>query len=173
MNCYHRERGLTLVELLVTISIVAIMAAMAIPAFSTMLTNNRAQAQANLLFRSLNYARSEAVRLAAAVAVAPLSGTSWAQGWRVWVDTDKDGVFDAGELELQHQDPLTGGPTITTSATSIGFLPTGYFNDGLIAGTNIFLNESTFLYALGTGNSFCTKVMHAGRVSFEKKSTCP
>lgn len=173
MKGYRSGCGMTMIELLVTMSIVAIMAAMAVPAFNKMLTNNRAQAQAGLLFRSLNYARSEAVRRSTTIKVRPLSGTDWTQGWRVWIDADGDDAFDAGEEELQHQDPLTGGPTIFTAVSVIGFLPSGYFNDGLVSGTNIFLNESTFQYALGTGNSYCTKVVHAGRVSFEKKSTCP
>lgn len=173
MKGYRSGRGMTMIELLVTITIVAILAAIALPAFNKMLTNNRAQAQAGLLFRSFNYARSEAVRQATWIAVRPLSGTDWTQGWRVWVDADNDGVFDANELELQHQDALTGGPTITASTSVIGFLPSGYFNDVLVMASNAFSNESTFLYTLGTGNSYCTKVIHAGRVSFQKQSTCP
>lgn len=55
------EQGFTLVELMVIVVLVAILATIAIPSFSTLIRDNRVLAQAEELNSLLQYARSEAV----------------------------------------------------------------------------------------------------------------
>jgi len=81
-------RGFTLIEVMVVIGIVAVMMALAFPAFQTMLQNNRQTGAINALFQSLNYARNTALTLNVPTQVCPFSavnsttcGTSWANGW--------------------------------------------------------------------------------------------
>jgi len=54
-------KGFTLIELMVTVALVAITAGIAIPAFSQLIQDNRIQSQAEELNALLQYARSEAV----------------------------------------------------------------------------------------------------------------
>lgn len=56
------ENGFTLVELLVTISVVAILATVAVPSFNATIRSNRVVGAANELLTMLHYARSEAIR---------------------------------------------------------------------------------------------------------------
>ena len=58
------QQGFTLIELIVTIVVGAILSALAIPAFQAFVMNDRDSAQINSLAYSFNYARSEAVKRA-------------------------------------------------------------------------------------------------------------
>jgi type IV fimbrial biogenesis protein FimT len=66
----RRERGFTLVELMVTLAVAAVLAMLAAPSFSAMFVNLRVQGMASELAADLQYARSEAVRRRAAVELA-------------------------------------------------------------------------------------------------------
>lgn len=169
MKGYRSVRGLTMIELLVTMTIAAILAVLAVPAFKGLLDSNRAQAQASLLFQALNYARSEAVHQNTEVRVTALSGnTDWAQGWRVWIDANGNDTYDAGE-ELRNQSAFTGGPTLTGSVSEVKFLASGFQDDGSSAFTAA---DTTFSYSMPSSLSYCTKVAHTGRVSFQN-GACP
>lgn len=63
------QRGFTVVELMVTVTIVAILAAVAVPSFMGMINTNRLAAQSNELLSAIQYARTEAVRLNGRVTV--------------------------------------------------------------------------------------------------------
>lgn len=54
--------GFTMIELLITITVLAIVLAFAVPSFQTMVENNRVTSQANLLLSAVNLARTEAVK---------------------------------------------------------------------------------------------------------------
>ena len=59
----QRHGGFTLVELAVTVAILAILIAIAVPSFTVVVNNNRLASQANALVGALQYARTESVRL--------------------------------------------------------------------------------------------------------------
>jgi type IV fimbrial biogenesis protein FimT len=98
--CWRRGRagsvgpkGFTLVELMVTTAVAAILMAVAVPAFRTFLQNDRAMTQSTSLILSLNTARSEAIKQDVATGVWVCASTdgltcagsaaAWAQGWIV------------------------------------------------------------------------------------------
>jgi type IV fimbrial biogenesis protein FimT len=56
------QRGVTLIELLVTIAVLAIIATIAVPGFQSMMANNRLASNYNEVLISFYYARSEAVK---------------------------------------------------------------------------------------------------------------
>lgn len=58
----HRSSGFTLIELMVTIAVAAILLGIAVPSFQTMLERNRVAAQTNEVLGGLQMARSEAIR---------------------------------------------------------------------------------------------------------------
>ena len=85
-----RQVGFTLIELLITVVIAAILMALAMPSFSSMLMNNRLSAQANAFVNALNYARSNALTQNVNAQVCPLGaagsvtcGANWGAGWIV------------------------------------------------------------------------------------------
>lgn len=102
-----RQVGFTLIELMVTIAVLAILLALALPSFQQTLRSNRAATATNDMLASLSLARSEAIRSARGGAVcssndgAACNG-SWSDGWLVWADADADGTLDAGETVLRY-----------------------------------------------------------------------
>jgi type IV fimbrial biogenesis protein FimT len=89
-----KNSGFTLIELMVTVSILAILTTVAIPGFSDLIRNTQAKALANGMVTALQFARSEAVKRNQQVNVCPggvIAGCTaapgaWADGWVVYVN---------------------------------------------------------------------------------------
>lgn len=95
------RKGFGLIELIVTISIVAILMAIALPNFQGTINSNRTTSQSNDLIGAFNLARNEAIsrnRVVTVCAANTSSGTPtdcanngyWNLGWMVYVDTVTD-----------------------------------------------------------------------------------
>jgi len=96
--------GFTLIEMIVTVSIVAILASIAAPNFRALLESNKATVATNEIVSALLLARSEALKRRNNVTVctsidqttcAGNGEKDFANGWIVFVDCDKDRVVDA------------------------------------------------------------------------------
>jgi type IV fimbrial biogenesis protein FimT len=93
-----RTSGFTLVELMVTIAIVAILLALGLPSFQTSLRSNRVATTTNEMLASLSLARTEAIKSTRASQVCARDGNEcgddWDEGWLVVTDTDGNGTFE-------------------------------------------------------------------------------
>lgn len=100
--------GFSLIELMVTISVAAVLMAIAIPAFSSILAQNQLAAATNAARGALMAARQSAVmkgRPASLCAGTPSEGCSgdWSAGeWLVFQDADHSGDLDDGEQIVRH-----------------------------------------------------------------------
>jgi len=72
-----RNKGFTLVELMVTISVLAIMLSFAIPAFTSSINRAKADTEIGDLYRAFNYARLEAINRATNVRITPSTANTW------------------------------------------------------------------------------------------------
>jgi len=78
-----KRGGFTMIELIVTMSVVAILTAIAIPSFVAISQGERRIAEVNDMVLALNYARSEAVKQNSPTGVSVTANGSWAGGWNV------------------------------------------------------------------------------------------
>ncbi|MBI5438476.1 MAG: GspH/FimT family pseudopilin [Nitrosomonadales bacterium] len=146
MQSKQRQTGLTMVELMIVVTIAAILASIAAPSFNDLINNTRLTSTMSQLTSDLNRARSEAIKRNSRVLVcvragtdaAPVcgAGTNWQNGWVVCSDKDTnpndgtpDGVCDATSTTnpnpiAVHQ-ALNARLTLTGNAASICFNPSG------------------------------------------------
>ena len=130
---YHKHSlhpgavGITLIELLVSITVIAILLALTLPSFKNALLNNRLLAEADALTNSLNYARSTALSQTINVIACPANtpgsttcGTNWQTGWII-VSQPTTGAA----VLLQSTFSGTNDPVLSATATSITFDPRG------------------------------------------------
>jgi len=131
-----KQNGFTLIELIVTMVIAAIVLTVAVPGFQNIILSNRRAAQVNEYIASLNLARSEAIksgvrayvwRSSDGVNLATDSTGDWEEGWIVFTDRDNDAALDNGELIRVH--PALDGDSRLRSPGNfdrwIAFRPSG------------------------------------------------
>lgn len=91
-----KHSGFTLVELIVTLTVLVILLAVGVPSFISTIRINNVVTETNRMVTSLMVARSEAVKRRMQVTVAK-TGQEWEEGWRIFSDLDGDGVLDVGD----------------------------------------------------------------------------
>jgi type IV fimbrial biogenesis protein FimT len=79
----RKERGLTLIEVLIAMTIGAVLLAMAGPSFTQIIASQRIKSVATDVYLALVKARSEALKLNTNVTLQPLAASDWASGWYI------------------------------------------------------------------------------------------
>ena len=124
-------KGFSLIEIMVTLAVFAIVAVLAVPNFRTFVQSNNITASANNLMGSLSLARSEAVKRNTTVSICAsnsqvaCTGVDWDAGWIVFTDTPTDGEVDGDDELLSAVRGLPGGMELLTSEPYIQFKPNG------------------------------------------------
>lgn len=128
-NAAHSFRGFTLIELMVTIAVAAVLMAWAAPNFVEFRRNSALTSTTNTLMAALNSARSEAMKHSAFAMVVPQDNANWATGWRVFVDKNLNQTFDAGTDQLVlEQMALPDFLLISGNGTAAGGSPYVLYN---------------------------------------------
>jgi type IV fimbrial biogenesis protein FimT len=148
-----KAAGFTLIELMMTIAIAAIVMAIAMPSYRYITNANRIAGEINGLLGDLQFARSEAIKEGRNVTVCVSADggtcagtTNWESGWIVFPDLTNPGVRDvATEPVLRVQSAFSGTDTFDGSVNNIQFITfnrAGYAV-GIPNGTLITLHDST------------------------------
>lgn len=150
----RQARGFTMPELLAVVAIVAILASVAAPAFSSMIASARSRSVSSELYASLSLARSEAIKRNAEVTLAPVTAQKWQDGWSIPAPGDATRKLDAH--------PAVVGATLSGPA-SVVFLPNGRVKGGTLPAFEIALS--------GNSQRRCVRVDLSGRPN-QTTSTC-
>ena len=89
----RKRNGFTLVELLITIAVAAILLTIGVPSFQYAMQSSRIATQTNELVTGLQTARGEAVRRNREVTLQPIDG-DWLDGFEIVSNGDTLRVFD-------------------------------------------------------------------------------
>lgn len=150
------DRGFTLIELMVTIAIMAILISLAAPSFTTMIANQRVKGAAADLHIALTKARGEALKLNAEVTLAPKTAGRWEDGWTLTFVHATNGL-----TTIEDHSSITG---ITVSGPTNAI----YQGSGRVKGTA----APSFDIVAGTGNINRCVLVNLSGLPYLKKTAC-
>jgi type IV fimbrial biogenesis protein FimT len=187
-----RQRGFTLIEILVAVAILGILAALAMPSFTNTIRRFRADAVRDDFIASLQLARSEAIRRglpdgtpitmtrtpsSATCAVVTTTPGVWSCGWQIYQDNNNNQVFDAAGDVLIQQSTVPAGFSVreTTLPIATNFVVAnrwGQFTPApnliiapIIAGTATTTDPSATAISIGAGGKLSTAKCTSGYVT--------
>lgn len=154
--------GVTLMEMLTSVTIIAILGALAAPSFSTLMYDTGRTAAVNEFFHAVFLARSEAIRRGKVVSLCKSTDretcahrAEWTAGWIVFVNSDGDELPErdpAEPLLAAHEGWKQG--QITSNRLAYSFRP---YTQGVVNGTIVFCD------ARGSAHARAIIISHTGR----------
>jgi type IV fimbrial biogenesis protein FimT len=199
----RRATGFTLVEMMVVITISAILLALAIPSFQAIIQSSRISSAANSMLAALDLTRSEAIRRGAnatlcrsinADAVNPscsdalangYAGNDWASGWIAFVKAAGNAnntVVEAGDEVFMRQVAFGGpsGDRLLIESTAANQQSRTYDGRGLtvgagLIGMTLFFDHRDSQVAVRTERARCIALNISGRarVARVENDVCP
>jgi len=159
--------GFTLVELIVTMSLAAIVLAIAVPNFQALLRSNRLTAANNEFVAFFNLTRSEAIRAGSSVTLCKTANGAgctttggWESGWLIFSDPNANGVVDAGEAVIKVHEALGSQSTMVSSSGTAGSVIT--FNG------SGFVSQNGTLALCNGGKCFNLTITSPARIRSER-----
>lgn len=167
----RRSQGVTVLELIVTLGIAALLGSIAIPSFAALLRDNERTTAVNAFVHTIFLARSEAIKRGQVVSICKsrdrehCSGNTgrWDEGWIVFVNRDRDdpAVRDANEPVVFVNEGWRRG-SITSTRGSFSFRP---YTQGVVNGTVVFCD------ARGSAHARAIIISHSGRPRISNRSS--
>ena len=176
-----KDSGFTLVELMITLVVAAILVTVAIPNFRTLIQNNRLTTEINEFLTAVSITRSEAVKRADRITMCKSSDGAacvatgdWSQGWIIFIDSNNDAAA-TGEEVLRVHGSLSTGTTLDGSANLDNYI--SYESDGTSQLTTGAVQSGTAILCddRGSGNGKGVAINATGRartISGTDVTTC-
>lgn len=155
--------GFTLVELMVTLLLAAIVLSYGVPGFRSLILNNRQSTQMNNFLTALMLARSEAVKRHQSITLCKSANSTsctnaggWEQGWIVFNDPNNNRIVEPpAEVIIRAYPGFTNGATLRGTVgirNSLGYQSTGYIATG---------NNGMFVYCDARVQNFANDAAQA------------
>lgn len=130
-----KTKGFTIIETLLTISIIGIITSLALPNFQYWLIKNRVDNEISQIYRLLSLARNTAINMESPVVICPLENNicvnDWSKELIVFIDLngnrtiDKSSDVKSNEPIIYSKQHINPGDKLTYPRNRIVFQPTG------------------------------------------------
>lgn len=165
--------GFTLLELMVVVTIAAILLIWGVASFRGVIANNYSLKLSSEFNRAVNYARSEAVKRSTPVSMCVANsgltacgGGGWSNGWLIFSDVSGDGSYNsASDTLLETYQPDSGQEIVTAPSSVITFNSMG----AITTGSGAYRVSAT---GCTGSNAYITTISAAGLIT-SQVTTCP
>ncbi|HOY22018.1 MAG TPA: GspH/FimT family pseudopilin [Cellvibrio sp.] len=176
------QKAFTLIELLITITVLFIVLTIGLPNLTGQIASNRSSALSSEMLVAVNFARDEAIHRSARISICPsidgascASATDWNKGWIVFLDTaasDSVTTYVVGTV-LRYWNDLNKDAVVTVMAGStavdfVRFTSSGALGSTVATGRTI----NTYLAKCKGLNQSVTNIGIAGMIR-SSKIACP
>ena len=130
---YQQNFGFSLVELMITIVILGVVTAIAVPSYTGMVANNRVVEASNRLMSNIQQARSEAIKRNSPVSLGTYTSQYWHKGWKMYAgDLTGSDTVGAGDVLIRLVPASDDSVTMyanTHAGTWLSFFANGMMNE--------------------------------------------
>lgn len=177
MRKIKQNTGLTLIELMVTLTVLGIMVAIGVPQYQGMMETNRMAGSINSLASDLKLARTEAAKRSQVVTICASAdgqncsgNNNWETGWIVFSDQNRLGDFNPGiDFIVSSNSGLSNGLTLTGSGfpnlTFIQYAPAGQLRGAIPRGTFLLCRTGIADVNIRNTRARGININNTGRVS--------
>ena len=161
----RHQHGFTLIELMMTIVIAAILLALGLPSMGSLVSSSESRAARQELWTALNVARAGAVTGNRRHVICPSTdhancsgGLRWDHGWIVFVDNNENGMRDGNDQVVSIANAVRNGVVLSST---VGRARVSFRTDGSSAGNNA---SFTICDRRGISNATSLVVSNPGRI---------
>jgi len=125
-----KKSGFTVIEMLITLSILAILLALSVPNFRHLISNSNMVSNTNAMIGAFKYARMEAIKRGNTVNVDQI-GADWTEGIVVWANTDAINAMSDDEV-LRIWSAFDDASTVSSAQSTFSFNTVGGVNNSSV-----------------------------------------
>lgn len=170
---YKKIKGFTLFELMIGLSLLAILSGYAIPSYRDLRLDRAMTESINELSATLRYARNQSIIRNRQIIACPsqnqqscATNGNWHNGWLLFIDNNRDRRLDADDQLLQIGNPM---PKSLTAKSSQYRKLIRYDQQGAATGTNLTIN---FCDQRGTPRAKSLIINNIGRPRVSQSGQC-
>lgn len=163
-----QQTGMTLIELLVTLSLAVILLTLAVPGMQTLMANQRVNSATSALQASVLQTRNAALTRNLQAVMQPVDGTNstngdFKNGWRIYIDINSDETYDDGsDILIFFHESLPDSVSVAAPAAKMNhmiFSGLGFLESNVASG-----NATWTVSASATTRTKSLTISPSGRV---------